>query len=300
MFRDEDHRSCDACALLQRQLSELTDRLRVMTEACDRALAIVQEKASLEKSLREKTQALSRSNRDLDQFALLAAHDLQEPLHSILVFLDLLHVKCGPRLGDDGLGYVKRVSAAAERMQQQVQGMLVYSRLDAPSSHGQPVSLGALCENIVADLQGTIEERGGFVLVGTLPTIQGEVVHFRQLFQNLIQNGLKFHKPGQPPVVRISGRLMPDRRKKSAKRRSLCRVDIADQGIGIPSDHQRKIFDMFQRLHRHDEYEGIGMGLAVCQRIVEWYGGEISVQSAPGQGATFTVILPEKWEGPSA
>lgn len=297
MFRDEGPQFCDACDHLQRQVSELTGQLKKMTEARDRALANLQKKASLEKALRKKTQALVRSNRDLDQFASVAAHDLQEPLHSILTFLDLLQVKYGNRLEGEGLGYVKRVKAAADRMQQQVQGLLVYSRLDAPPSPGKEVSLGPLCHSIVSDLRGKIEEVGGVVLVGDLPTIQGDAIHFRRLFQNLIQNGLKFHQPGQPPVVRIDGRLMSDRRRQgSGKPRVMCRVDVTDQGIGILPGHQDKIFGMFQRLHRPEEYEGVGIGLAVCRRIVEYYGGEIFLQSIPGRGSTFTVMLPEKWE----
>ncbi len=291
--------ACGNCAHLQQQVSELSSRLEQATEACDRALIHLQEKTSLEKSLREKTQALVRSNRDLDQFASVAAHDLQEPLHSILVFLDLLQVKYGTRLDDEGLGYVKRVRSAADRMQQQIQGLLVYSKLGNQISCGELVALSPLCEDIVSDLRGRIEEVGGHVLIGDLPAIQGEPTHFRQLFQNLIHNALKFHQPGQSPVVRISGTLMPDRRLRgSDKARQLCRVDIADEGIGIPPDCQQKIFGMFQRLHRHDEYEGVGIGLAVCQRIVEYYGGRVSVQSDPGKGSTFTVTLPEKWEGP--
>ena len=290
---------CGDCAHLQQQVSELSSRLEQATEARDRALVNLQEMASLEKSLREKTQALARSNRDLDQFASVAAHDLQEPLHSILVFLDLLQVKYGTRLEDEGLGYVRRVRSAADRMQQQIQGLLVYSKLEIQTSCGELVALGPLCEDIVSDLRGIIEEVGGHVLIDDLPAIQGETTHFRQLFQNLIQNGLKFHQSGQSPVVRISGKLMPDRRLRgSGIARQLCRVDITDEGIGIPPDCQQKIFGMFQRLNRHDEYEGVGIGLAVCQRIVEYYGGGISVQSDPGKGSTFTVTLPEKWEGP--
>lgn len=287
----------DVCARLQQQVADLTARLKDTTQARDQAMADLQEKASLETTLREKTQALARSNRDLDQFASVAAHDLQEPLHSILVYLDLLHVKYGNRLESDGLKYVKRVRLAAGRMQQQIQGLLVYSKIDTPSFHLETVSLGSLLEEIVSDLKGTIEETGGVVMIGEMPTLQGDSIHFRQLFQNLLQNALKFHQPGRPPVVRISGTVMVDRRQRGADRpRRLCRVDLTDQGIGISPDQQHKIFGMFQRLHRNDEFEGVGIGLAVCQRIVEHYGGEISLQSAPGIGSTFTVTIPENGE----
>ncbi|MGD9850559.1 MAG: ATP-binding protein [Nitrospirales bacterium] len=283
---------------LQQQVVDLTARLEEATKSRDRALADLQEKAGLEKALREKTQALVRSNRDLDQFASVAAHDLQEPLHSILVYLDLLHVKYGRYLESDGLRYLNRVRLAANRMQQQIQGLLVYSKIDMPPSRLETVSLDSLFEEIVSDLKATIEETGGVVLLGEVPTLQGNSIHFRQLFQNLLQNALKFHQPGRPPVVRISGTVMMDRRQRGVGRpRRLCRVDIADEGIGIPSDQQHKIFGMFQRLHPNDEFEGVGIGLAVCQRIVEHYGGEISLQSGSGKGSTFTVTLPENREG---
>ena len=290
--------SCESCGLLQQQIVELTSCVAEAREVRDRVLTELEEMTALETSLREKTQALVRSNQELDQFASVAAHDLQEPLHSILVFLDLLRVKCGNRLDANGLSIVNRVRSAAIRMQEQIQGLLVYSRLDAPSSQCEMVPLGPLCEDIIASLQGKIEEFGGAVVVQELPAIQGDSIHFRQLFQNLIQNGLKFHRPGQPPMVKVSGRVITDRRWRGAgPPRRLCQVDISDQGIGIPSEYHHKIFDMFQRLHRKDEYAGVGIGLALCQRIVNHYGGEIVVHSEIGHGSIFTVTLPEYQKG---
>lgn len=290
--------SGDVCTFLQQQVGDLAAALEEAARARDRALADLQEKSCLEKALREKTQELARSNRDLDQFASVAAHDLQEPLHTILVFLDLLQVKYGSRLDCDGLGYVEKVRRAATRMQHQIQGLLIYSKIHV-SPHGQEaVSLDAVFEEIVLDLQGIIEKEKGVVVVGELPTLQGNAIHFRQLFQNLVQNALKFHRPGHPPVVSVSGAVMVDRRQRgTGKPRELCRVDITDEGIGIPSDQQHKVFGMLQRLHRNEEFEGVGIGLAVCQRIVEHYGGAISLQSVPGKGSTFTVTLPVEGEG---
>ncbi len=288
----------DIYAPLQQQVADLTARLEAATRTRDRALADLQEKSYLEQALREKTHELARSNRDLDQFASVAAHDLQEPLHTILVFLDLLQVKCGSRLEHDGLSYVEKVRKAATRMQQQIQGLLMYSKIETSPSRLETVSLDSLFEEIVLDLQGIIEKEKGVVVVGELPTLQGNSMHFRQLFQNLVQNALRFHQPGRPPMVRISGTVMVDRRQRGiGKPRKLCRVDITDEGIGIPSDQQHKIFGMLQRLHSNDEFEGVGIGLAVCQRIVEHYGGEISLQSVPQKGSTFTVTLPENGDG---
>lgn len=284
---------------LRTRIRQLKARLKEMNKIREQALREIQERARLEKSLKQKTEALIRSNRDLDQFASVAAHDLQEPLHSIVVFLDLLNVKYGNRLEEGGIEYVQRTQRAAIRLQHLIQGILSLSQVEHNSvSEGETVSLSQLIGDIVSDLKKKIEEVNGVVQVGTLPSIQGYRHDLRQLFQNLILNGLKFHQPGHFPVVSISGYLMLDRRHRGSdnKVRTLCRVDIQDQGIGIPEEQQGKIFRMFKRLHRHDEYEGAGIGLALCQRIVERYGGGISVKSSVGKGSTFTVTLPVNLE----
>jgi len=147
--------------------------------------------------------------------------------------------------------------------------------------------------DILSDLGARIEELQAVVEVDELPTINGNAFQIRQLLQNLIGNALKFHQPGVPPVIRISGTIIQDRRHSgSGKSGLLCQIEIQDQGIGIPAEQLDKIFGMFKRLHRKDQYEGTGIGLAVCKRIVDQCGGAISVRSSMGEGSTFIVTIP--------
>ena len=256
-------------------------------------MAELHEWRQTESALRQTTEELARSNHDLEQFASLAAHDLQEPLHSIQVFADLLRIKHGASLSEQGRVYLNRVTRAASRMQQLIEGLLLYSRIDVPSTKGQSLSLNNIVQEILADLEAHIHETQAEIHVGDLPSIYGDALHVRQLVQNLIANGLKFHKPGVPPVVCITGLVIQDRRHASTgKSKNLCQIEIQDQGIGIPEAHVEEIFGMFKRLHRKDAFEGTGIGLAVCQRIVDQCGGTISVRSTLGEGSTFTVTLP--------
>jgi light-regulated signal transduction histidine kinase (bacteriophytochrome) len=282
---------------IERQLTQSVRELEIrnleISVVRDQALTELHEREGIEWTLRQRTEELVRSNRDLEQFASLAAHDLQEPLHSIQVFLDLLRVKHGSSLNEQGQGYLDRVTKAASRMQQLIEGLLVYSRIDAPGSTGVPLSLQHIVENILSDLGAHIEESQAKIHVGDLPMIHGDAVHLRQLLQNLIGNALKFHKQGVAPVIHISGKMIQDRRHAGpGKPGCLCQIEIQDQGIGIPQEYLGKIFGMFKRLHRKNEYEGTGIGLAVCQRIVDQCGGTISVRSTFGTGSTFIVTLP--------
>ncbi len=272
---------------------ELERRNLEMATARDQALLELEERNAVESTLRQRTEELTRSNRDLEQFASVAAHDLQEPLHSIQVFSDLLRVRHGDALTNQGQGYLRRVTQAAGRMQQLIEGLLVNSLMDAPVLNADPLSLQKIVQEIFSDLQGHIEELQADIHVGELPVIHGDALRIRQLLQNLIGNALKFHKPGMAPVIQVTAMMIQDRRHTgSGKPGSLCQIEIQDQGIGIPAEHLDKIFGMFKRLHRKDEYEGTGIGLAVCQRIVDKCGGSLSVRSMVGDGSIFTVTLP--------
>ncbi len=280
-----------------RQLAQSCQELEIrnleMTTARDQALLELEERNTIESTLRQRTEELSRSNRDLEQFASLAAHDLQEPLHSIQVFSDLLRVRHGAALTDQGQGYLSRVTKAAGRMQQLIEGLLVYSRMDAPVLKCASLSLQKIVQEIFSDLQGHITELQADIHVGELPVIHGDALRVRQLFQNLIGNALKFRKPGMSPVIQVTAMMIQDRRHTGVgKPGRLCQIEVQDQGIGIPAEHLEKIFGMFKRLHRKDEYEGTGIGLAVCQRIVDQCGGSLSVRSTVGEGSTFIVTLP--------
>jgi signal transduction histidine kinase len=182
-------------------------------------------------------------------------------------------------------------------MQQLIQSLLVYSRVDSQHTAEEPLALRDVVDDILSDLGARIEGLQAVVQVGELPTVHGNAFQIRQLLQNLLGNALKFHQPGVPPVIHISGTIIQDRRHTgSGKPGLLCQIEIHDQGIGIPLEQLDKIFGMFTRLHRKDEYEGTGIGLAVCKRIVDQCGGAISVRSRLGEGSTFIVTIPTRGE----
>jgi signal transduction histidine kinase len=282
---------------LAQAVRDLEQRNLELSVVRDHALNEIHERERIEIILRHKTEELARSNRDLEQFASVAAHDLQEPLHSIQVFLDLFRVKYGSALDEHGRGYLDRVKKAAGRMRQLIQSLLVYSRVDAQHTAEEPLVLRDMVDDILSDLGARMEESQAVVQVGELPTVHGNACQIRQLLQNLLGNALKFHQSDVPPVIHISGSIIQDRRHTgSGKPGLLCQIEIHDQGIGIPSEQLGKIFGMFTRLHRKDEYEGAGIGLAVCKRIVDQCGGTISVQSRLGEGSIFIVTLPTRGE----
>ena len=278
---------------LAQTVRDLEERNKELSEARDQALIEVHERERAELALRHKTEELVRSNHELDQFASVAAHDLQEPLHTIQVFSDLLRVKCGETLPDTGKGFLNRILKASGRMQRLIQDLLVYSRLENQDRTLGPVSLGEIVEDIVSDFAVRIEEKQARVEVGDLPVIEADKTQMRQLLQNIIGNGLKFHKPDEPPVVRISACMMKERRHQNGPHSErLCQLRIKDEGIGMDTQYTERIFGMFKRLHGRDEFEGTGIGLAVCKKIVDRCGGHITVQSEIGKGSTFLITLP--------
>jgi len=238
---------------------------------------------------------LERSNRDLEQFAYVASHDLQEPMRKIRAFGDRLEVKCKDLLDETAQECVSRMQSAAARMQELIEGLLTLSRVTRRAHDFEQVDLGEIVQQVVGDLESQIERVQGRVEVGKMPTIQAEPLQIRQLLQNLIGNALKFHRADEPPVVKIEARYVTPREQRQT-RKSLadekCRITVEDNGIGFDTQYAERIFGIFQRLHPRDVYEGTGIGLAICRRIVEYHGGEISVQSVPGKGSTFEVLLP--------
>jgi light-regulated signal transduction histidine kinase (bacteriophytochrome) len=238
---------------------------------------------------------LERSNRDLEQFAYVASHDLQEPLRKIRAFGDRLEIKCRDSLDETARECVQRMQSAAARMQELIEGLLTLSRVTTRAKDFVQVDLGKTVREVLGDLEAQIERVHGRVEVGKLPTIQAEPLQIRQLFQNLIGNALKFHQPGEEPLVKVDARYVHGReegqpRKSPAEEQ--CRITIEDNGIGFEEQYAERIFGIFQRLHTRDVYEGTGIGLAICRRIAEYHGGTISVRSSLGKGATFEVLLP--------
>jgi len=238
---------------------------------------------------------LERSNKELEQFAYIASHDLQEPLRKIRTFGDRLHTKCGQQLDDVGRECLTRMQDAAERMQRLIDGLLTLSRVTTQGQEFVRVNLEEVVQEVVRDLEAQIEKVQGRIEVGHLPTIQADPLQMRQLFQNLIGNALKFHRPEEPPLVKVWGRYLRDRAQRTtgpADAEEFCRIVVEDNGIGFEEKYLDRIFHMFQRLHPRDVYEGTGVGLAICRKIVQRHGGSITAQSTPGKGSTFICLLP--------
>jgi PAS domain S-box-containing protein len=244
---------------------------------------------SSEEKLRQFTVQLERSNRELQDFAYVASHDLQEPLRKIVVFGERLREKNSEALGPEALDYLERMQKAAARMQTLINNLLAFSRVTTKAHPFAPVNLAEIASEVVNDLEGRIELVKGRVELGALPVIDAEPLQMRQLLQNLIGNALKFHRPEEPPVVKVEAQIIsaPDTPAKK-----LCQLTISDNGIGFDEKYLDRIFNVFQRLHTRDEYEGTGMGLAIVRKIALYHDGDITAKSKPGQGATFILTLP--------
>jgi signal transduction histidine kinase len=233
---------------------------------------------------------LERSNKELQDFASVASHDLQEPLRKVQAFSDRLKIKCAPALDAAGLDYLDRIQNAARRMQTLINDLLTYARVTTKAQPFVPIDLVSATREVVSDLEARIEQVGGRVEVGELPTLDADPLQVRQLMQNLIGNALKYHRPGVPPVVRVHAK--HSAAPPAPHSASACEILIEDNGIGFEEIYAERIFTIFQRLHGRNEYEGTGVGLAVCRKIVERHGGSITARSKPGEGSTFVVTLP--------
>ena len=189
------------------------------------------------------------------------------------------------------------MEGATVRMQGLIEDLLSLSRVTTQANPFEPVDLNVVAEEVLSDLEARLEETGGTVEVGELPTVEADRLQMRQLLQNLIGNALKFHKDGEPPVVRVHGETFGERRKAGGRTPAagaLCRIVVEDNGIGFDEDHLARIFVPFERLHGRGAHEGTGMGLAICRKVVERHGGEITARSSPGEGSAFVVTLPAR------
>jgi len=232
---------------------------------------------------------LQRSNEDLQEFAMIASHDLQEPLRKIQMFGDRLKQEFGQSLGPAGQDYINRMQSAASRGQSLIEGLLAFSRVTTKGQAPKLVELGAIATEVTADLEARIAHVGGTIEIGSLPAIEADPLQMRQLFQNLLGNALKFHRPAVPPTVRISA--------TPVEAQDACtgwQIEVADNGIGFDEKYLDRIFKLFQRLHERGTYEGAGMGLAISRKIVERHHGTITARSTPGRGTTMLVTLPSR------
>jgi len=249
-----------------------------------------------EERLRLAAEQLRRSNLELQDFASVASHDLQEPLRKIQAFGDRLKRKCSDVLGESGLDYLERMQDAARRMQILLHDLLTLSRVTSTAQPFLPVDLRKVAEDVVSDLEVRIEQTGARIEIGSLPAIDADAGQMRQLLQNLISNALKFQAAGTTPVVVISAKIFDNAESLPGAMpgEEICQIRVSDNGIGFDERYLDRIFHVFQRLHSRSDYEGTGIGLAVCRKIADRHGGAISAKSAEGEGATFIVTLPVK------
>jgi signal transduction histidine kinase len=238
--------------------------------------------AAVNDQLAQRASELARSNGELEQFASIASHDLQEPLRKIRTYTEQLTVIESEHLTDKGADYLQRTNAAAERMQLLIQDLLKFSRV---ASDGRPfarLDLELVCREVLQDLDYEVEQAGAVVRLGKLPEIAADSLQMRQLFQNLISNALKFRLADTPPEISIDASVTD----------GVAAITVRDNGIGFDPQYSRRIFRIFERLHSRSEYPGTGIGLALCRKIAERHGGTITAESSPGAGATFTVTIP--------
>lgn len=242
--------------------------------------------------LHQANESLQRSNRELEQFASVASHDLQEPLRKIQAFGDRLMTRCADELGEQGRDYLARMQSSATRMRSLIDALLSFSRITTKAQPFTSVNLEMVAKDVISDLEDRVQRMGGRVDLGPLPTLEADASQMRQLLQNLIGNGLKFARPGTPPIVQVESREVPSENGESPR----CEISVADNGIGFEEIYLDRIFELFQRLHGRQEYEGTGMGLAICRKIAERHNGSITAKSAPEEGAKFIVTLPLRQE----
>jgi PAS domain S-box-containing protein len=279
-----------SCALLlsaTRLLDEANE-----ASPCVVTLTDISERKRTEEALARQARELARSNNDLRQFAYSASHDLQEPLRILAIYSQLLQKKYHGRLDPEADQYIQFTVEAAHRMQDLVKGLLAYTQAgETARPPDAPVDADAALRKTLATLGASIMAHGGAVTHEPLPRLLVHEVHIQQLFHNLIGNALKY-RSGAPPSIRI--RAQPDPGTSGPRQSAwrMWRISVQDNGIGIEPEYQRDVFGLFKRLHGGRKYAGNGIGLAICQKIVECYGGRIWVESAPGQGSCFTFTLP--------
>jgi signal transduction histidine kinase len=255
----------------------LKDHLPRLPESVRRALR----EKKLRQDHRKAQEELARSNRDLEQFAYVASHDLQEPLRMVATYTQLLAERYQGKLDANADKYIHYAVDGALRMQTLVQDLLAFSRVGRQGHDLKVIEIGAIVKIAMKNLQAAIEESGAKIVCGLLPSVVADGSQLVQVFQNLVGNAIKFRGP-EPPVIRVT----------AEQQGQDWVLSIADNGIGIAPEHSELVFVIFKCLHARAEYSGSGIGLAICKKIIEQHGGRIWVESQPGKGATFKFTLP--------
>jgi signal transduction histidine kinase len=258
--------------------------------------------ATLEERVAERTavaeqraRELERSNDELEQFASVASHDLQEPLRKIRMYGGRLPKRLAGPLGEEAASDLARMENAAERMQRLIDDLLSFARVGSRHRDFEPVALDSLVGEVVGDLEARIEELGARIDVGPLPVVSGDRAQLSQLLQNLLSNGLKFHREGVAPLVKVRAELVDGERPRfgaESPRGARCVLTVSDNGIGFDPKYSERVFSAFERLHSRSDYEGTGIGLSIARKIAWRHRGELTATSTPGEGSTFTLTLP--------
>ncbi|GAB3995361.1 ATP-binding protein [Spirosoma daeguense] len=289
-----------ALQLSEQRYRTLTAELEEQVQVRTQALKLANDE------LHSANKLLRQANDTLHQFASVASHDLQEPLRKIQSFGNLLLSQYADQLGE-GKTYLERMQSAANRMSVLIQDLLSYSRISAIHERRQLISLASVVQAVLSDLEVVIAETGARIEVDALPEVLGDSIQLGQLFQNLLSNALKFSRAptsiretsgiSKPPKIQIRFQLLlakdlPPSVKPTLSAPLYYRIDVIDNGIGFEQKHADRIFQVFHRLHGKNEFAGTGIGLAICAKVVSNHGGAIRATSQPGQGATFSVFLP--------
>jgi PAS domain S-box-containing protein len=265
----------------------LNSSLPILNEGViDGAIIVNQDitkRVQVERELRAYTSRLELVNQELQEFAFIASHDLQEPLRKIQTFGDMLRNRCGTELGETGISYLVRMEKAAAHMRNLIQDLLRFSRVAAKPEPYKTVDLNAVLQEVVQTFEQNLASDSVRIEILDMPAIEADATQMKQLFQNLIGNALKYRSMDVIPEIRVYGKM---------QKQSTCQILVEDNGIGFDPQFAGKIFTPFQRLHTRGKYEGTGMGLAICRKIIERHGGSITARSLPGKGSTFVIDLP--------
>jgi light-regulated signal transduction histidine kinase (bacteriophytochrome) len=251
----------------------------------------------LNRQLLENIASLESANKDLDRFAFMASHDLQEPLRKIRTFSDRLYVKYKEALDEDGKANLVRIQKAAERMQNLITDILTFSKISSERLEFVESDLNKIISEVVVEMDEEVKAKEAVINVTKLPLLQVNPGLIKPLFQNLIGNALKYSRKNVVPSITIKSDTASKNGLRGDSAKNYCRIYVEDNGIGFDQRYAEEIFGMFKRLHRNSEFEGTGIGLALCKKIVEQHNGFISARSKVGEGSTFIVSLPVQIQG---
>lgn len=263
-----------------------TYEARFVVSSFDEILVIVRnitERKEAEEVIKQKSEELERSNKDLEQFAAITSHDLQGPLEIITGCANRIEQQCGKALDNKGLDYLERVRRTSTRMHQLIDALLEYSKITMTTKPFEQVNLQTILKDVISDLETSISKSGASIESPPLPTVTAYKFQMYQLFKNLVSNALKFVKKDEKPIIKIKSRSIE---------KNLTEITVEDNGIGFEEEYKESIFDPFCRLHGKSAYEGSGIGLATCKKIIQRHNGTISAKSTLGGGSTFTITLP--------